>query len=465
MVARAMYRLEIPDLFAHLLHTRDVGFAIKALDGRYVYANPGYAQMLGIPDADEVLGRQDGDMLVGDAAAVFLAAHQRVQAERGAVEIVHEARVEDGTTRQFALTHFPVGDEDGMLEAVGVVALTTHTVEDGGGTEQALRSAEKVNSQLRSTINSLQELASTDTLTRVWNRRHCEDLLESETHRSIRFGHPLSILLIDIDHFKSINDRFGHGAGDRVLAEFADCLRDGMRRSDELARWGGEEFLLLMPSTGLAGAHRSGERIRERLAQSQFTAVGGLSASIGVAEFAPTESIKEWLARADEALYRAKRGGRNRVEVDASVATEAPPETSDGNFIHLVWKQRFACGHPMIDRQHRHLFDRCNRLLSAVVTNQPLEEIDNLIRELIDKVTRHFHDEEELLDELGFEDLPAHRREHATLMARALEMASSFRARQLSTGELFEFIAHDVVARHLLGADRQYFKLLQPAED
>jgi diguanylate cyclase (GGDEF)-like protein/hemerythrin-like metal-binding protein len=459
----AMYRLEIPDLFAHLLSTRDVGLAVKALDGRYVYANPGYAEVLGIPDADEALGRRDADILAEELADGLLSAQQRAQAEQRAVESMLEAPEEAGAIRRFLLTHFPVANSDGMLEAIGVVARPKQDAGDGGDAEEALRSAEKINRQLRATVRSLQELASTDTLTRAWNRRHCEDLLDSETHRSIRFGHPLSLLIIDIDHFKSVNDQFGHRAGDRVLTEFADCLRDGMRRSDELARWGGEEFVLLMPDTALAGAQRSGERIRERIAESQFTSVGGLSASIGVAEFAPTESIEEWLARADAALYRAKQGGRNRVEIDASVATESAPEATDANFIHLVWKPRFACGHPVIDRQHRHLFEGCNRLLGAVVAGRPLAELDDLVRDLIDRVTRHFHDEETLLAELEFEDLEGHRQEHATLMARALEMAASFRGRELSTGELFEFIAHDVVARHLLGADRQYFKLLDSA--
>ncbi|NGP54080.1 diguanylate cyclase [Thioalkalivibrio sp. XN8] len=456
-----MYRLEVPELFALLLRTEDVGLAVKALDGRYVYANPGYARVLGVEDARTVPGQQDVDLLPQPAAAAFDAAQHAVQQEQRAILVEHESADAADQATCFLVTHFPVRDDAGELVAVGVVGLATGSRQVPDATRAALRSAEQVNAQLESAVRSLQELASTDGLTGAWNRRRFEEALASETHRAVRFGHPLSLALIDIDHFKGVNDNFGHPTGDRVLAEFADCLRDGMRRSDSLTRWGGEEFIILMPNTPLPAAQRSAERLRERIEQCQFQVVGGLTASIGVAEFAPAESPRDWLRRADDALYRAKKRGRNLVEADLSTASEAPAEHLEGNFVRLVWKPRFASGHALIDAQHRALFEDANQLLEAMLSGRPRDEIGELIDRLIEDIRKHFRDEERILAELGFAACEAHGKEHASLLARALEMADTFRAGKLSTGELFEFLAYDVVARHLLGADRQYFGLLQ----
>lgn len=457
-----MYRFEVPELFAHLLRTEDVGLAVKALDGRYVYGNPGYARALGLADAGSFTGRQDADLLPADLASLFAAAQREVFQAQRASQFEHPLAASAGDEGRFLVTHFPVRDDAGELAAVGVVALATRDREAQAEAQAALRSAEQANARLMSAVRSLEELASTDGLTGAWNRRRFEEALESETHRAIRFGHPLSLALIDVDHFKGVNDNFGHPAGDRVLAEFAACLREGMRRSDSLTRWGGEEFIILMPNTPLPAARRSAERLREQVEQCQFREVGGLTASIGVAEFAPTESPRDWLRRADDALYRAKKRGRNLVEADLSTASEVPVEYLEGNFVRLVWKPRFGSGHPLIDAQHRNLFEDANHLLEAVLSGRPRDETEALIEQLLEDVRKHFDTEEGILEELGFADLEGHRREHAALLARALDMAATFRAGELSTGELFEFLAYDVVARHLLGADRQYFGLLQP---
>jgi diguanylate cyclase (GGDEF)-like protein/hemerythrin-like metal-binding protein len=457
-----MYQIGIPDIFAGFLATQDIGLAIKGLDGRYLYANPGYGVLLGAPADTAVSGMQDADMLPESMTRAMEEAQRSSEATRRAVNIELQPRAADTVL----VTHFPVFDAHGATEAVGVLVVPqAGRGQETDEAEEALRSAEQVNAQLASAVRSLQELASTDGLTKAWNRRRFEEALEGETHRALRFGHPLSLAVIDIDHFKSVNDNFGHPVGDRILAEFADCLRDGMRKSDSLTRWGGEEFIILMPNTPLPAAQRSAERLREQVEQCQFRGVGALTTSIGVAQFAPTETTAEWLRRADDALYRAKKRGRNLVEVDTSRAGAPEAEHIEGNFVRLLWKQRFCSGHPLIDAQHQALFEDANHLLEAVLSGRPADEVEQLIERLIEDVARHFRDEEQVLSKVGFADREGHAQEHAALLARARSMATDFRAGTLSGGELFQYLAYDLVARHMLGSDRQFFPSIGARRD
>lgn len=164
----------------------------------------------------------------------------------------------------------------------------------------------------------LRLLATTDELTGCLNRRAFFSIAEQELERAARYGGAVSILMIDLDHFKHINDRFGHGVGDRALKAAAAAMADGLREIDALGRLGGEEFAVLLPETLLDGALPVAERLRAAVAAVELPLDGGtvlrLTASLGAAERLPEESAPDQLlARADSALYRAKAEGRNRV--------------------------------------------------------------------------------------------------------------------------------------------------------
>ena len=157
--------------------------------------------------------------------------------------------------------------------------------------------------------------ATHDPLTGLHNRRAAESRLESDHAHALRSGEPLSVLMLDLDHFKRINDRWGHAAGDRVLVAVADVLREQLRGADLGARFGGEEFLAILPATTSAEAVAAAERIRARVAKLALDADDGpmrITASIGVATLAFGESTTQLLARADIAMYRAKDAGRDR---------------------------------------------------------------------------------------------------------------------------------------------------------
>jgi len=165
----------------------------------------------------------------------------------------------------------------------------------------------------------LEDLAIQDPLTGLNNRRYFMMSASEHLRLANRNGHPLCILMVDLDHFKRINDTFGHGTGDQVIRLAADVLRHELRASDILARFGGEEFIACLPETGLEAAGVAAERIRSNLEGSSLAAAQGegavlrVTASLGIATRAGSESLEELIERADQALYEAKHGGRNRV--------------------------------------------------------------------------------------------------------------------------------------------------------
>lgn len=171
---------------------------------------------------------------------------------------------------------------------------------------------------LLETLARLEELATTDPLTNVYNRRSLLHRLEEECKRAGRHGHRVSVMMIDVDHFKQVNDRYGHAAGDRLLEELTAICRQQLRASDFLGRTGGEEFVIGLPHTPLDGAATLADRIRQHLAETPVHFDGktiAYTVSIGVGEREDKEEVRSLLARTDRALYCAKNGGRNHVSI------------------------------------------------------------------------------------------------------------------------------------------------------
>jgi diguanylate cyclase (GGDEF)-like protein len=178
--------------------------------------------------------------------------------------------------------------------------------------------------ELQQALSRIQELATHDELTGLLNRRRMQELLQEERERSLRAGHPWCVALVDIDHFKQVNDSLGHAAGDEVLRGLAHAGRGQIRKSDVLARWGGEEFVLLLKDAELGAARAAVERWRQAVAAQPMRAgnvMVPLRFSAGVAQHVPGEPVEQTLARADEALYSAKSRGRDQV----AAAAAAPP--------------------------------------------------------------------------------------------------------------------------------------------
>ncbi len=182
-------------------------------------------------------------------------------------------------------------------------------------TEIDRRTAElqRSNEALSAAQVELEHMAMTDNLTGLYNRNKMDELIDGEYRRAVRYESPFSLILMDVDHFKEVNDTYGHLVGDRVLIDCAAQLRDSLRKSDSVGRWGGEEFLVLAPNTGRDGALALAESMRQKVASYRYREEENITVSLGVAEYRSGENIFDTVRRADEALYRAKAGGRNRV--------------------------------------------------------------------------------------------------------------------------------------------------------
>lgn len=167
---------------------------------------------------------------------------------------------------------------------------------------------------IKESMLALDRLSTTDKLTQLHNRTKLDEVLEEAGKQAKRYGTPpLSIILTDIDYFKRVNDTYGHQAGDRALVQFAKIVRENIRDSDIVGRWGGEEFLIICFHTDVEGAKCLAEKLRSAIESTKIEKVGTITASFGVAEFMPNDDVDNLLGRADDALYAAKAQGRNRV--------------------------------------------------------------------------------------------------------------------------------------------------------
>jgi diguanylate cyclase (GGDEF)-like protein len=187
-------------------------------------------------------------------------------------------------------------------------------------TRNARRELRERNTELESLLSRTERLAMSDALTGVFNRRRFTDVLRHEWASARRYKHPLSLLLFDVDHFKEVNDDRGHAAGDETLKNIAEIISSSIREVDLCARYGGDEFVLLLPHTPLANATVVAERVRSKLARARMTwagAAASVSLSVGIAsnEDAAQEKPEDLVEAADRALYEAKRAGRDRVIV------------------------------------------------------------------------------------------------------------------------------------------------------
>ena len=319
-------------------------------------------------------------------------------------------------------------------------------------------------SDLQRRIADLEQLISNDRLTGAWNRSHFDKILKVELSRSVRYRQPVSLIMLDIDRFKPLNDSLGKEAGDEVLRTLVRMISKNIRTSDMLFRWDGAQFAILAPSTDYAAGTSLAEALRKKIAQSEFGVAGHITISLGIAEHVSGEGEETWFQRANDALHQAKEGGRNRVVADQHSSSEqwkAPPNTG---IEHLEWHDSYLCGEPVIDRQHRELFELANAMIDSGGTQNADPFRFNLsVQNLLAQLERHFNDEEAILARHEYGDIDVQKRAHRRLMEHVLQLRNAAATDNLVMGELVDFLANEVVARHILKTDREYYPLFKEA--
>ena len=229
------------------------------------------------------------------------------------------------TTLPAFLFYLWLGDFDHVNLAMGIVVMAIVTsLFEASATEHFINSIEKnfrsiaLAKALTKSLEVNKEMASRDYLTGLYNRRFGIDSLRQELHRSHRYNEHLTIAIMDIDHFKQINDTHGHLVGDSVLIEFSNRITQLLRSEDIFFRYGGEEFVVVFPHTNIEDAQLVAQRMRRIISDTEIAVAHksiAVTVSMGVSEFKADDSVEYRLSQADEALYNAKNLGRNRVEI------------------------------------------------------------------------------------------------------------------------------------------------------
>jgi diguanylate cyclase (GGDEF)-like protein/hemerythrin-like metal-binding protein len=440
--------------------TFGAGIGVKSLDGRYQLANKTMEDLLSA-GTYPLEGMRDSDLFPAEVVSQLQRSDRQIIEGSAAVNEALSFSVK-GVLVQCLCLKFPVHGPGGQVLFIGTAMINLARHQNVVKLQEALEGLQRTNQELQKNLTELDHLASTDKLTGTWNRRRLAETLVNEMDRLRRYNHPLSLLIIDIDFFKKVNDLHGHTAGDQVLVTLASVVQSSLRTSDSLTRWGGEEFIVLCPNTTLSTATVLAERLRECVAQVAFEAVGKVTVSLGVAECMGNETWEQWFKRADTALYRAKDGGRNQVQFASEVPAQLDAgENVTANFVKLSWHPAYESGNTEIDDQHRGLFRDANNILGAMLSGRPPDEVAALVKTLLDDVAEHFHDEEATITAAGYPGARMHAKMHQKLVDDASGLAQRFEAGTLNIGELFKFIAHDVIARHILKADREYFPYLK----
>ncbi len=285
---------------------------MKDRDGRMLYFNKTFKHAIQarVPD---VLGKTDAELWEPEVAARFRKVDMEVLASGQAQIGDEEGVAPDGTRTYWRFYKFPISDSAGNMYLGGLAIDTT---------KDRLREEEfqRMQEELQLANELLRKLAMTDPLTGLHNRRAFDLRLEEETAMARRHNRPLSMLLVDVDHFKRHNDLFGHAAGDAVLRHVAHVLRTVSRREDVIGRLGGEEFAVMLPNSDEAAGERLALRILRAIHAFPWENAP-VTLSAGIAELMPSATPAELLQAADEAMYAAKHAGRDRTVRSSEMAT------------------------------------------------------------------------------------------------------------------------------------------------
>lgn len=294
-----------------------------------------------------------------------------------------------------------------------------------------------------------------DQLTGLYNRHHFETIITEEMDRSDRYNVPLSMLMIDLDNFKVVNDTWGHPVGDDLLKLTAKVIKKTIRGADIAIRLGGEEFIVLTPQTDKYGAAEAAEKIRAAIEKEPHPIAGVRTVSVGAAQRMSNESYRHWYRRLDDALYLAKENGRNKVVI--SDENEILPVES----VRIHWQPEWESGNNEIDKQHQELIEITNELLNMSFAGRDSQATRQQIELLLNHIVHHFEYEESLLVKVGFPTYMTHANIHKGLVAKALRLTESYDKGEVKVSAFFSFIVDDVIVGHLADNDVGFFSFVQ----
>ncbi len=299
--------------------------------------------------------------------------------------------------------------------------------------------------------NELKRMANTDSLTSLYNRNYYDRHIYGLIERAELSDQPISMISLDLDHFKYVNDTWGHAAGDEVLKAAGQIIRETVRKSDIAVRIGGEEFLVVLPNTDAEAALAAARKIKENFEKFRHPTAGKVTASLGVAEKCRTESYEAWYRRADAGVYSAKRSGRNCV-----VYLENSPDElmKHGK---LAWKTAWNSGSRAIDSEHKELLKLGNEIIDMAAKELPFETALPYLDNVIGHVESHFRHELQILARVGYPGYDEHAKIHNDLLEQIRFLRESYTETKIRSTVFFSFIVEDIILDHMINEDKKFF--------
>ena len=299
--------------------------------------------------------------------------------------------------------------------------------------------------------NLLDLLSQTDKMTGFYNRNYLDQNIDNYMEIADRTGIPISFILIDLDHFKDVNDRYGHTVGDDVLISTANRIKETIRISDKVVRWGGEEFLVLAIDTSQDDAINLAEKLRKAIYSKTYDAVGQVTASMGVVECFHSESQDMCFRRADIALYKAKNSGRN------CVISWNPSDQLPVALVRIEWIEKWNSGNESIDNDHKILVELSNKLIESTFLEMSVDMIKEQINPIVSHIVNHFENEEKILTVLEYPELLVHIKSHKELVDEIGIIIENYLNGKSNITELISFLVGKVVIEHMLMMDTRFY--------
>lgn len=304
--------------------------------------------------------------------------------------------------------------------------------------------------------DQLYEQSIKDRLTGLYNRGYFIDSLKVLSSKSMRTHEPIAIMLLDLDHFKRVNDTYGHKQGDLVLKQIAEVLQANSRNSDIVCRWGGEEFCIVCPDTTLEKANVIAEKIRCGVQRTDFNLRREITTSIGVTVWEIEDTEDTCFRRLDNSLYLAKLTGRNKVVSNEELLI------SECDFpVSVSWGPFFKSGNAQIDMEHRALINISNEIIANCFIPDNHRYTLELFLKLASDTQTHFENEEAILERYNYPKLEEHRRTHTHLLSQTQLMYSLLKDGDLNSVEVAKYVVQEVVIGHIIKSDFEFYDLFR----
>ncbi len=292
-----------------------------------------------------------------------------------------------------------------------------------------------------------------DRFTGIYTREYFNIRAYEEFSHAGRYEYPISMIYFDLDHFKNVNDKYGHSTGDKVLLSVVELVKETIRTEDVFSRWGGDEFIILLRETSLEEAIHISERIRAGIENLPICRDMGVTTSLGCSQWVKDEYLESWFLRTDKALYESKNSGRNRVSISES-------HKEEDVLVKLKWDNSFKCGNPIIDDEHSNIIDVCNNIIENSLSKNSFDETIRNVELLIKEIEGHFNDEIEILKELNYPNVNEHIKIHENLLKDLGIFYKKVLNQDIESVEIFAYLLNTVIDGHFKDEDIKYFKYI-----